>query len=167
MPPMDLGIAGRWGIVCASSQGLAAHAPKRSPKKASTSSSTAATTEKLEKTATDLRDLPGISREVIAVAADITTELRPGGASGGLPRPRHPRPNNRGPKPGVLADQTVESFEEALTLHFRTPLALFMEVLPGMKERGWGGSCASRRRWSPHPRRCRSRAPAHGRRRRR
>ena len=42
--------------------------------------------------------------------------------------------NNRGPKPGILTDQTTENFEEALTLHFRTPHG----VLPGMKERGWG-----------------------------
>jgi 3-oxoacyl-[acyl-carrier protein] reductase len=33
---------------------------------------------------------------------------------------------------------TDELFDEALTLHYRAPMALVREVLPGMKVRGWG-----------------------------
>ena len=94
--------------------------------------------EKLEKTAAELRNLPGIDREVVAVAADITTDAGRAALLAACPAPDILVLNNRGPKPGILADQTAENFEEALTLHFRTPLALLMAVLPGMKERGWG-----------------------------
>ena len=123
--------------------------------------------EKLEKTAADLRNLPGIDREVVAVAADITTDAGRAALLAACPDPDILVLNNRGPKPGILADQTAENFEEALTLHFRTPLALLMAVLPGMKERGWGRIVCITSAMVTAPRRCRSRAPVRVRHRRR
>jgi len=135
---MDLGIAGRWGIVCASSQGLGRACAEALAEEGVNLVVNGRDEEKLEKAAAGIRALPGIEREVIAVAADITTASGRDVLLSACPEPDILVTNNRGPKPGILADQTLESFEEALTLHFRTPLALLMAVLPGMKARGWG-----------------------------
>ncbi len=113
-------------------------APKPSLKKASTSSSTAATTRSSRRRPPSSAICRASSREIVAVAADITTDAGRASLLAACPEPDILVLNNRGPKPGILADQTAENFEEALTLHFRTPLALLMAVLPGMKERGWG-----------------------------
>lgn len=121
---MDLGIAGRRAIVCASSQGLGRACAEALVEEGVHVAVNGRDEEKLAKTATDLRNLPGIDREVIAVAADITTEEGQSALLAACPDPDVLVLNNRGPKPGILADQTVENFEEALTLHFRTPLAL-------------------------------------------
>ena len=135
---MDLGIAGRRGIVCASSQGLGRACAAALAEEGVHLVVNGRDSGKLEKTAAELRNLPGIDREVVAVAADITTDAGRAALLAACPAPDILVLNNRGPKPGILADQTAENFEEALTLHFRTPLALLMAVLPGMKERGWG-----------------------------
>ncbi len=121
---MDLGIAGRRGIVCASSQGLGRACAAALAEEGVHLVINGRDAEKLEKTAADLRNLPGIDREVVAVAADITTDAGRAALLAACPDPDILVLNNRGPKPGILADQTAENFEEALTLHFRTPLAL-------------------------------------------
>ena len=71
---MDLGIAGRRGIVCASSQGLGRACAEALAEEGVHLVVNGRDVEKLEKTAADLRNLPGIDREVVAVAADITTD---------------------------------------------------------------------------------------------
>jgi len=135
---MDLGIAGRWGIVCASSQGLGRACAAALAEEGVNVVVNGREIDKLQKTADDIRCAPGLPREVVAVAADITTEAGRALLLAACPEPDILVTNNRGPKPGVLADQSPESFDEALTLHFRTPVALLMAVLPGMKARGWG-----------------------------
>jgi 3-oxoacyl-[acyl-carrier protein] reductase len=135
---MDLGIAGRRGIVCASSQGLGRACADALAQEGVNVVINGRDEEKLEKAAAEIRALPGIEREVIPVAADITTPEGRAALLAACPEPDILVTNNRGPTPGPLPDMSDELFEEALTLHYRAPMALLRDVLPGMKARGWG-----------------------------
>jgi 3-oxoacyl-[acyl-carrier protein] reductase len=135
---MDLGIAGRRGIVCASSQGLGRACAEALAREGVNVVVNGRDQEKLAKAAGEIRALPGLEREVVPVVADITTEEGRLSLLAACPEPDILVTNNRGPTPGPLPDMSPELFEEALTLHYRAPLALLAGVLPGMKTRGWG-----------------------------
>jgi 3-oxoacyl-[acyl-carrier protein] reductase len=135
---VDLSIAGRRGIVCASSQGLGRACADALAQEGVNVVINGRDEEKLEKAAAEIRALPGIDREVTPVVADITTELGRTALLAACPEPDILVTNNRGPTPGPLPEMSDELFEEALTLHYRAPMALLRAVLPGMKDRGWG-----------------------------
>ena len=131
---MDLGIAGRRAIVCASSRGLG-----RACAEALVAEGVHIVINGRDERAleAELADRDGGGR-VSAVAADITTESGRAALLAACPEPDILITNNRGPTPGMLGEMTDELFDEALTLHYRAPMALVRAVLPGMKERGWG-----------------------------
>jgi hypothetical protein len=135
---MDLGIAGRRGIVCASSQGLGRACAEALAREGVDVVINGRDQEKLEKAAAEIQALPGLDREVVPVVADITTEEGRLSLLAACSEPDILVTNNRGPTPGPLPDMSPELFEEALTLHYRAPMALLAAVLPGMKTRGWG-----------------------------
>jgi 3-oxoacyl-[acyl-carrier protein] reductase len=135
---MDLGIAGRWAIVCASSQGLGRACADALAHEGVNVVINGRGAEKLEKAAAEIRALPGVEREVVPVVGDITTPEGRGALLAACPAPDILVTNNRGPTPGPLPEMDDDLFEEALTLHYRSPVALLRAVLPGMKERGWG-----------------------------
>jgi 3-oxoacyl-[acyl-carrier protein] reductase len=134
---VDLGIAGRWAIVCASSQGLGRACADALAAEGINVVVNGRDGEKLEKAAAEIRSMAG-SYEVVAVTADITTADGRRALLQACPEPDILVTNNRGPTPGPLPDMTDELFEEALTLHYRAPMALLRLVLPGMLERRWG-----------------------------
>jgi 3-oxoacyl-[acyl-carrier protein] reductase len=135
---MDLGIAGRRGIVCASSQGLGRACADALAQEGVNVVINGRDAEKLDKAAVEIRALPGLDREVIPVVGDITTEEGRGALLAACSEPDILVTNNRGPTPGPLPEMSDELFEEALTLHYRSPMALLRAVLPGMKDRRWG-----------------------------
>jgi 3-oxoacyl-[acyl-carrier protein] reductase len=135
---MDLGIAGRWGIVCASSQGLGRACADALAAEGVNVVINGRDDDKLDTAAHEIRALPGLEREVVTVAVDITTPEGRDALLTACPEPDILVTNNRGPTPGPLGEMTDELFEEALALHYRAPVALLRAVLPGMKRRGWG-----------------------------
>ncbi|MCP2256138.1 3-oxoacyl-[acyl-carrier protein] reductase [Prauserella aidingensis] len=133
---MDLGIAGKWAIVCASSQGLGRACAAALAAEGANVVINGRDPENLEKAANELRGTHSV--EVVRVAADITTAEGRAALLATCPSADILITNNAGPKPGVFADTTEEDFARAMELHFHTPLALVRAVVDGMRERRFG-----------------------------
>lgn len=133
---MDLGIRGKRALVCASSKGLGRGCAEALAEAGCTLVMNARGAEALEATAAAIRERYGV--EVIAVAADITTEegraqvLTAAGEVDILVT------NAGGPPPGTWTDWAREDFIKALDGNMLTPIALMQALVPGMMARGWG-----------------------------
>ncbi len=132
---MDLGIAGKRGIVCAASKGLGRGCAEALAAAGVDLVVCARGREALDATADALRSA-GVS--ITAVQADITTDagradvLAAAGAVDILVT------NAGGPPPGLWSDWARDDFIRALDANMLTPIALMQAVLPGMMARGWG-----------------------------
>ncbi|MGH3633728.1 MAG: SDR family NAD(P)-dependent oxidoreductase, partial [Mycobacterium sp.] len=126
---MDLGITGRWALVCASSQGLGRACADALASEGVNVVINGRDEDKLQEAAAAIRALPGAAA-VVPVAADITTAEGRAALLATPPACDILVTNNRGPTPGPLPDMTDDLFDEALTLHYRSPMALARAVLP-------------------------------------
>ena len=95
---MDLGIAGKWALVCAASKGLGKGCATALAKEGVNVVITARGAEALEATAAELRRLGGA--EVRTVAGDITTEAGRAAALAACPQVDILVNNAGGPPPG-------------------------------------------------------------------
>lgn len=133
---MDLGIAGKRALVCASSKGLGRGCAEALAEAGVDLVLNARGAEALEATAQDIRNRYGVS--VTAIAADITKEddrarvLEAAGTIDILVT------NAGGPPPGLWSDWTREDFIKALDANMLTPIALMTALMPAMIDRGWG-----------------------------
>jgi 3-oxoacyl-[acyl-carrier protein] reductase len=133
---MDLGIAGKRALVCASSKGLGKGCAMALAEAGVELVLNARGAEALEATAAEIRAAYGVP--VTTVAADITTEegraqvLAVAGQVDILVN------NAGGPPPGLWSDWEREDFIRALDANMLTPIALIKALVPGMMERGWG-----------------------------
>lgn len=132
---MDLGIKGKRALVCAASKGLGRGCAMALAEAGVDLVINARGAEALAATAAELR---GFGVNVVAVAADITTEagraqvLAAAGAVDILVT------NAGGPPPGIWSDWEREDFIKALDANMLTPIALMKALLPGMIANGWG-----------------------------
>ena len=133
---MELGIAGRKAVVCASSQGLGRACAEALSAEGVDVVINGRDAAKLERTATEIRAATG--GVVTPVAADITTDEGRDALLAACPEPDIVVLNNRGPKPGALGEITDDDLQLALDLHFWTPIKILQRVVPGMCERGFG-----------------------------
>jgi 3-oxoacyl-[acyl-carrier protein] reductase len=133
---MDLGIAGKWAIVSASSQGLGRACAEALAAEGVNVVINGRDAERLGKAAAELRSTHPV--EVRAVPADITTPEGRAALLAACPEPDILVTNNAGPRPGVFTDVTGEDFTRALDLHFHTPLELVRAVVDGMRTRRFG-----------------------------
>jgi 3-oxoacyl-[acyl-carrier protein] reductase len=134
---MDLGIAGRSAIVCASSQGLGRACAEALAAEGVAVVINGRDIDKLAATAAELRAaVPGAS--VTPVAADITTADGRATLLAACPAPDILVTNNAGPKPGTISEVTDDDLERALQLHYWGPISMVRSVLPGMVERRFG-----------------------------
>jgi 3-oxoacyl-[acyl-carrier protein] reductase len=133
---LDLGIAGRKAIVCASSQGLGRACAEALSAEGVDVVVNGRDSAKLERTAADIRAATG--GVVIPAAADITTDEGRSVLLAACPEPDIVVLNNRGPRPGTLDEVTDDDLQIALDLHFWTPIRILQQVVPGMCERGFG-----------------------------
>ncbi|MYM56006.1 SDR family oxidoreductase [Thalassovita mangrovi] len=133
---MDLGIAGKKAIVCASSKGLGRGCAEALAEAGVDLVMNARGAEALEAAAEEIRQKYGVN--VDTVAADVTTEegraqlLEVAGQVDILVN------NAGGPPPGMWTDWEREDFIKALDSNMLTPIALIKALVPGMMERGWG-----------------------------
>jgi 3-oxoacyl-[acyl-carrier protein] reductase len=133
---MDLGIAGKRALVCASSKGLGRGCAEALAEAGVDLVLNARGAEALDKTAQEIRDRYGVT--VTAIAADITDAedrarvLAAAGAIDILVT------NAGGPPPGLWSDWTRDDFIRALDANMLTPIALMTALLPAMIDRGWG-----------------------------
>ncbi|MGF6212995.1 SDR family oxidoreductase [Comamonas sp. 4034] len=148
---MDLGIAGKWALVCAASKGLGRGCAQALVNEGVNVVINARGADALKDTARQFKVMaamwaaaaPGrVAPQVIAVAADITTEEGRAAvlnAEGGPGSNFDILVNNAGgPPPGDFRDWDREAWVKALDANMLTPIALIQTVIDGMAERGFG-----------------------------
>ena len=134
---MDLGINGKWALVCAASKGLGKGCARALVQEGVNVVITARGDEALQATATGLRAMaPGV--RVIAVAGDITTPAGRDAALAACPQVDILINNAGGPPPGDFRDWDRETWIKALDANMLTPIALIKATVDGMAERGFG-----------------------------
>lgn len=133
---MDLGIAGRKALVCASSKGLGLGCARALAEAGVNLVMNARGADALDAAAQAVRQDFGVA--VDTVAADIVAPegrervLEAAGSVDILVS------NAGGPPPGMWHDWDRDDFIAALDANMLTPIALMKALLPGMIERGWG-----------------------------
>ena len=133
---MDLGIAGKKALVCASSRGLGKACAFSLAREGVAVTITGRNSDSLEATAAEIRQATG--SEVTAVPGDITTEEGREAALGACPGPDILVNNAGGPPPGNFRDFTRDDWIRALDSNMLTAIELIKATLDGMIERRWG-----------------------------
>ena len=134
---MDLGIAGKWALVCAGSKGLGKGCAQALVREGVNVVITARGVEALEATAAELRALnPAV--QVKTVAGDITTPDGRAAALAACPQVDILVNNAGGPPPGNFRDWGRDDWLKAIDANMLTPIELIKAVVDGMAERGFG-----------------------------
>ncbi|MEO8280082.1 MAG: SDR family oxidoreductase [Ideonella sp.] len=133
---MDLGITGKWALVCAASKGLGKGCAAALVAEGVNVVITARGIEALQATADELRALGG--GEVRVVAGDITTPDGRSEALAACPQVDILVNNAGGPPPGDFRDWDREAWIKALDANMLTPIELIKAVVDPMQSRGFG-----------------------------
>ena len=134
---MDLGLQGKWALVCAASKGLGKGCAQALVQEGVNVVITARGDEALQATAAELRMLaPGA--QVVAVAGDITTVAGRAAALAACPQVDILVNNAGGPPPGDFRTWDREAWIKALDANMLTPIELIKSTVDGMTERGFG-----------------------------
>lgn len=132
---MDLGISGRWAIVCAASKGLGLACARALAKEGVNLVINARGDEALQLAAGELRHL-GV--EVRTVAGDISDAAVRARVLAVCPQVDILVNNAGGPPPGDFRDWQREDWLKALDANMLTPIELIKACVDGMAERGFG-----------------------------
>ncbi|MBC7938806.1 MAG: SDR family oxidoreductase [Chitinophagaceae bacterium] len=133
---MDLGIAGKWALVCAASKGLGKGCALALAKEGVHVIITARGAEALEATATELRALGG--GEVRTVAGDISTDAGRAAALAACPQVDILVNNAGGPPPGDFRQWDRDAWLKAIDANMLTPIELMKATVDAMAGRGYG-----------------------------
>ena len=133
---MDLGIRGKWAIVCASSKGLGLGCAEELGKAGVNLVMCARGSDALEIAARKIRTNCGV--EVKTAAIDVTTEQGRDTLLGHCESPDILVTNAGGPPPGIWSDWSRDDFIAALDANMLAPIDLMKRTLPAMVERCWG-----------------------------
>lgn len=133
---MNLGIEGKWALVCASSKGLGKGCAQALVAEGVNVVITARGDEALQATAAQLRALG--SGEVRAVAGDITTPEGREAALAACPQVDILVNNAGGPPPGDFREWEREAWIAALDANMITPILLIKATVDAMASRGFG-----------------------------
>lgn len=135
---MDLGLQGRWALVCAASKGLGKGCAEALVREGANVVVTARGAAVLEATAAELRALAAHGREVRAVAGDITTPEGRAAALAACPQVDLLVTNAGGPPPGDFRAWEREDWIRALDANMLTPIELIRATVDGMIARRFG-----------------------------
>ena len=135
---MDLGIAGKWALVCGASKGLGLGCAEALAAEGVNVLIVARGAEALQAAAAKLRQAGAAKAEVHAVAADITSEA--GRAAVFAVRRDFDIvvTNAGGPPPGDFRDWDREAWIKAVDANMLTPIELIKATVVGMAARGFG-----------------------------
>jgi 3-oxoacyl-[acyl-carrier protein] reductase len=134
---MDLGLSGKWALVCAASKGLGKGCALALAGEGVNLVITARGAEALEATAAQLRAAaPGV--QVHTVVGDITTPEGRAAALAACPQVDILINNAGGPPPGDFRDWDRAAWIAALDANMLTPIELIKATVDGMAERGFG-----------------------------
>lgn len=148
---MDLGIAGRHAIVCASSRGLGRACARALAAEGARVVVNGRDAARLEATAAALRDETGAN--VTPVVADLCTEEGRAALLAACPAPDILVNNNAGPAPGRFEEWDHARWIEALEANLLAPALMIRGVVGGMRARGFGRivNVTSAMVKAPHP----------------
>lgn len=134
---MDLGIAGRWALVCAASKGLGKGCAMSLAAEGVNLVITARGADTLEATAAQIRAAhPGV--QVRSVAGDITTPAGRAAALAACPQVDILVNNAGGPPPGDFRDWDREAWLKAIDANMLAPIELMKATVDAMVARGFG-----------------------------
>jgi 3-oxoacyl-[acyl-carrier protein] reductase len=133
---MNLGIEGKWALVCAASKGLGKGCAAALVREGVNVVITARGDEALQVTAAELRQLAG--GEVRAVAGDITTPEGRAAALAACPQVDILVNNAGGPPPGDFREWDRDTWVKALEANMITPIELIKATVDPMAQRGFG-----------------------------
>ncbi|MCK4711661.1 MAG: SDR family NAD(P)-dependent oxidoreductase, partial [Marinosulfonomonas sp.] len=133
---MEMGIAGKRALVCASSKGLGRGCAEALAAEGVHLVMNARTKGPLEDAAAAIRATHGV--EVETVAADITSDAGRAAVLAVAGDVDILVTNAGGPPPGMWSDWEREDFIKALDANMLTPIALMKALLPVMMDKGWG-----------------------------
>ena len=134
---MDLGIDGKWALVCAASKGLGKGCAAALVREGVNVVITARGEEALQATAAELRALnPAV--QVRSVAGDITTAEGRAAALAACPQVDILVNNAGGPPPGDFRDWTRDDWLRAIDANMLTPIELIKASVDAMAARGFG-----------------------------
>jgi len=133
---MDMGLTGKWALVCAASKGLGKGCASALVREGVNVVITARSVDALEATATELRAVGG--GEVRSVAGDITTPEGRAAALAACPQVDILINNAGGPPPGDFRTWDREVWIKALDANMLTPIELMKATVDAMAARGYG-----------------------------
>lgn len=133
---MDLGIAGKKALVCASSRGLGLACATALAQAGCQVLMLARRPDVLAQAADDVRLASGA--HVLTVACDITTAQGRAAALAAMPRPDILVTNAGGPPPGDFRDWDRDAWIAALDANMLTPIELIKATIDPMIAQGWG-----------------------------
>ncbi|WP_242118754.1 SDR family oxidoreductase [Sphingomonas lacusdianchii] len=133
---MDLGIAGRKAIVCASSAGLGRACALELARAGVDVVVNGRDAAKLAATAAAIREETGVT--VTEIVADLSTEEGRAALLAACPDPDILINNNGGPPVKPYTELAADGIRAGLESNFVTPALLLQAVLPGMVERRFG-----------------------------
>jgi 3-oxoacyl-[acyl-carrier protein] reductase len=134
---MDLGIGGKWALVCAASKGLGKGCAAALVREGVHVVITARGDEALQATAAELRVLnPAVT--VRAVAGDITSDAGRAAALAACPQVDILINNAGGPPAGDFRDWNRDTWIAALEANMLTPIELIKATVDAMAGRGFG-----------------------------
>jgi 3-oxoacyl-[acyl-carrier protein] reductase len=133
---MDLGISGRYAIVCASSQGLGKACAFELARAGCTVVINGRNADKLEGVAEEIR--AATAATIIAVAGDVSLTETQNALIGAVPQVDILVNNNGGPPYRDFRQIDRAAMLEGVTGNMVTPLELVQRVIDGMVARGFG-----------------------------
>jgi len=133
---MDLGLAGRTAIICASSRGLGKACAKALAQEGVSVVINGRSEETLAATAEEIRTDTGVS--VTAIACDVTTEAGRAQLLDACPSPDILVNNAGGPPPGNFRDWDRDDWIAAVDANMLAPIFLIKAVVDGMMDRNFG-----------------------------
>jgi 3-oxoacyl-[acyl-carrier protein] reductase len=133
---MDLHIAGRQAIVCASSQGLGRACATSLSREGVKVFINGRRADKLQATADEIRRETG--HEVVPVVADIMTEAGRAALVAACPDADILVNNNAGPTPGKFEDWDHDAYIAVFEQNMLPAVLLIRALLPGMRARKFG-----------------------------
>ena len=133
---MDLGLQGKWALVCAASKGLGKGCARALVAEGANVVITARGAQALEAAAAELRAMG--CGEVRTVAGDITTPEGRAAALAACPQVDILVNNAGGPPPGDFRKWTREDWIQALDANMLTPIELIKATVDGMISRRFG-----------------------------
>lgn len=133
---MDLGIAGRKAIICASSRGLGKACALALAREGCTVVINGRNSQVLQSAAADIEAATG--RPPIAVVADVATDAGRAALLTACPTPDILVTNNGGPAPGEVGQWDHATWIAAVENNMLSGILLIQAVVPGMRERRFG-----------------------------